>query len=95
MEIVRIIRKGPMLIPVKRDQLGADLAYFETSGQTADGRVVFLQVKGGGRPRATLIAEAAEGFGKHRFPALSRRELHIWRPFAREPEVVDMGSGRG
>lgn len=94
LEVVRIIRKGAQTIPVKRDQLGADLGYFTVDGPTTSGDLVLLQVKGGGRPRGTLIAEAAAAFDLHRFPAHTRRELHIWRPFARDPEVIDMSNWR-
>lgn len=83
MELHRINYKSDgSMVPTKRDQLGADLGYLDT------GVVVFVQVKGGLAPRSALVSAARAGFSNYRWPRFCRREVHIWRPFASEPEVV-------
>ena len=85
MEIQRIIYTPDGMLPTKRDQAGADLMFFDL----AAGVVVFVQVKGGAsKSIATLTKDAMRAFEKFTFPFHSRRELHVWRPLARAPEVV-------
>lgn len=81
MELHRVNFTRHGMIPTKRDQLGADLGYLDHNV------VVFVQVKGGLRPQSTLWAEAKEAFSNYRWPRFSRRELHVWRPFASSPEI--------
>ena len=82
MEIQRTVWGGGLMIPTKKDQWGADLMY-------SDGVVfVHVQVKGGLKPTSTLLKAAQRGFDAFRFPTHSRRELHVWRPRARVPEIV-------
>lgn len=82
MELVRtnFTPMGP--VRTKRDQLGADLGYL------ADDVVVFVQVKGGLASSASLTKAAAKRFADFRFPIYCRRELHIWRRRAHDPQVV-------
>lgn len=83
MELVRVVRTLNGTFPTKRDQWGADLQYLTAAGAT------LLQVKGGGKPSITLLKEAQEAFDAHAFPASVRLEVHIWRPRARLPEVLE------
>lgn len=84
MEIMRVVFTEHGTVPTKRDQLGADLGYLDMAKQV----VVFVQVKGGLAPFATLFSQARRAFGQYRFPKHSRRELHIWRPGASAPEIT-------
>ena len=83
MELQRVVHTRDGIFPTKRDQWGSDWIYL-----TPD-CVVFLQVKGGGRPRASLLKEAQDKFDQHKFPASVMLELHIWRPRARAPEIIE------
>lgn len=76
------------MVPVKRDQLGADVGYLDLKKN----RVVFVQVKGGAKPTSTLLLAARRAFDEYEFPKKAARlELHVWRPMAREPEVIVCG----
>jgi len=88
MELVRTVHTPNGTFPTKRDQFGSDLLYL------ADDVVVFVQVKGGGKPMSTLVLEAQRAFDEQVFPLHSRRELHVWRPRARAPEIKTW-TGRG
>lgn len=83
MEIVRVRFTKRGAFPEKRDQLGSDLGYLDVVGDA----VVFVQVKSGLRPTPTLVKEAARAFDAFVFPKSARREIHIWRPRSRTPEV--------
>ena len=83
MELVRTVHTGNGVFHTKRDQWGSDLAYFDHD------TVVFVQVKGGGKPLSTLLREAGKAFAEHRFPNTCRVELHVWRRLARAPEVFE------
>lgn len=84
MELVRIVHtRDGGVFPTKKDQWGADLQYLDTRG------AVMLQVKGGGKPTITLVKEAQKKFDDHAFPASVRLEVHVWRPGARQPEVIE------
>ena len=83
MELVRVVHTADGVFPTKRDQWGADLQYLTAAGAT------MLQVKGGGKPIITLVREAQEKFDQHAFPASVRLEVHIWRPRARAPEIIE------
>ena len=85
MEIQRVVFTQNGMIPCKRDQLSADIAFM------TDDIVVFVQVKSGAKPTTTLVKDARRGFEKYRFPRHSRQEVHIWRPRARQPEVFVIG----
>lgn len=82
MEINRIVYTPNGPVPTKRDQLGADL------GAMGDEGVFFVQVKSGGKPTSTLLAEAQKAFDQHRFTNDVRCYLHVWRFGARVPEVL-------
>ena len=84
MEIMRTVWTPCGPVCTKKDQAGSDLMYFTKSV------VVFCQVKGGMKPLSTLIKDAARSFANYEFPEHSRQELHVWRPRARQPEVVAM-----
>jgi hypothetical protein len=83
MELVRVVHTSDGVFPTKRDQWGSDLAYFDLDA----GVVVFVQVKGGGKPLVSLQKEAHKAFNEHHFPQHSRQELHVWRRMARAPEI--------
>ena len=83
MELVRVVHTVDGVFPVKKDQLASDLMYL-----TSDA-VVFLQVKGGGKPLAVLTKQAQDKFDDHSFNSSCRLELHVWRPRARAPEIIE------
>lgn len=83
MEVNRIVYTLDGMFPTKRDQWASDLLYL-----TPDG-AVFLQVKSGGKPTITLLKEAQKKFDDHAFPASVRLEVHIWRPRAKQPEIIE------
>jgi len=83
MELVRVVRTSEGTFPTKRDQWGADLQYLTSAG------AVLVQVKGGGKPLVTLVKEAQAAFDAHAFPASVRLEVHVWRPRARAPEIIE------
>jgi hypothetical protein len=83
MELVRVVHTSEGVFPTKRDQLGSDLLYLTPAG------AVFLQVKGGGKPLVSLVKEAQVAFDAHAFPASVRLEVHVWRPRARAPEIIE------
>ena len=83
MEIVRTNHTPNGVFSTKKDQWGSDLVYMDALD------VVFVQTKGGGKPTATLIKDAEEAFGEVKWATHSRRELHIWRPRKRAPEVIE------
>lgn len=83
MEIQRVVHTPSGIFPSKRDQWGSDWIYLTTEGAT------LLQVKGGGKPRTVLIKEAQDKFDQFSFPKNMRLEVHIWRPRARAPEIIE------
>ena len=83
MEIIRVVYTPNGMVPIKRDQVGADLAYIN------DLQVVFVQVKkGGSKSTAQLTRDAVAAFAEFRWAKHTKRELYIWRPLARQPEVI-------
>ena len=87
MEINRIVYTPNGMIPTKRDQLGADLGALDLYKN----KVVLIQVKGGGKPLKALQADAQRAFDEYEFPKKAvRLELHVWRPFAHDPIVVEL-----
>jgi len=83
LELVRVVHTDEGMFPTKRDQMGSDLQYLTRAG------VTFLQVKGGGKPTKELLRQAQKEFDEHAFPANVRLELHVWRPGARAPEIIE------
>jgi hypothetical protein len=83
MEIQRTVWVNGRMIPTKKDQWGADLIY------AADDVYVLVQVKGGLKPTSTLVKAAKRCFEQHKFPLHSRREVHVWKLRAREPEIIE------
>lgn len=83
MELVRVVRTYEGQFPTKRDQWASDLLYLTSAG------AVFLQVKGGGKPTISLVKDAQKKFDDHAFPASVRLEVHVWRPGARKPEIIE------
>lgn len=83
MELVRVVHTPNGVFPTKKDQLASDLLYLTKK------HVVFLQVKGGGRSVAVLTKEAQDKFDNHSYNRSCRLELHIWRPRARAPEIIE------
>jgi hypothetical protein len=82
METLRTIWTVGGPVCVKRDAFGSDLMYLTKE------IVVFVQVKGGLKALTTLIKDARRAFDAHAFPVHTRQELHVWRPFSRQPEIV-------
>jgi len=74
------------LIPVKRDQFGADLLAVKRA------RIIFVQVKGGESWRSQLAA-ARDEFARYPLSAHAEQWIVGWRPFVREPEVIVVAVG--
>lgn len=83
MEIVRTNHTPNGVFTTKKDQFGSDLLYLAVDVP------VFVQTKGGGKPTATLIKDAEKAFGEVKWSKHCRRELHIWRPRKRAPEIIE------
>ena len=82
MELLRIIFTPNGMVPTKRDQWASDLI-----AQRADeDAVLFVQVKGG---KKASVAEAKRKFHEHAFARCTRRVIHVWRPYASQPEVIE------
>lgn len=71
---------GGRMIPIKRDQLGADLLAMSRS------EVILAQVKGGGTARRQRAA-ARRTFDQFPIPAFVQTWIVTWQPRAREPEI--------
>ena len=84
MEVLRTVWTPHGPVCTKRDTFGSDLMYMTKAV------VVFVQVKGGMKPLSTLVKDAARTFGRYAFAEHCRQELHVWRPRAKQPEVVAM-----
>lgn len=75
---------GGRMIPIKRDQLGADLM-----AVSADA-IILVQVKfGTNRRGAGHLAAGRREFAKYAMPALVQRWIVIWAPRMREPEILE------
>ena len=74
------------LIPVKRDQLGADLIAVSRFGTK------FIQCKGGATWRSGLAAARAE-FAKYPLGPGAEQHIHGWDPGAHHPEVLIVAVG--
>src|ERR1043165_4266167 len=72
------------LVPVKRDQMGADLLAVNHE------RVIFAQIKWGETWRSQLAAARRE-FSKYPLAADCEQVIIGWPPRAREPEVIEIG----
>lgn len=83
MEVVRTNWTSSGPLPVKRDQLGADL------GAMNEAEVLFVQVKGTRTERRPSLAPARRAFQQFRWARCTRREIHVWRLGASNPEVVE------
>lgn len=84
LEVGRIVFTPDGMIATKKDQFASDLLAM----RSGDTDVLFVQVKGGKTARAQL-AKARREFAKHQFARCARRIVHVWKPLAREPEVVE------
>lgn len=75
-------REPGKLIPIKRDQMGADLLAMSKE------HVVFVQVK----LNRNNIGAARIEFAKHTFPESKEIEkwIVVWEPRDREPEVIEV-----
>ena len=83
MELVRTVHLPRGIIPVKRDQWGADLI-----AKRADD-LLFVQVKSVALGRSPDLAGARLAFADAGpWPPGTRRVVHVWRPRARIPEEV-------
>lgn len=81
LELLRVVYTSRGMVPTKKDQYGSDLI-----AQRADeDGVLFVQVKGGVKVN---VAKAKREFESHQFARTSRREIHVWRPLARAPEII-------
>lgn len=76
---------GGRLIPIKRDQFGADLLAVSKT------ELIFVQVKLKGPTNTSgLRASAIAEFAKHIIPAFAQQWVVIWEPKAREPEIHEV-----
>lgn len=84
LEVVRwVYRPGGTPIPVKRDQLGADLLALSAYG------VVLIQVKGGEQARGGgQFLPAQRIFAAVQAPPSVVKWIVAWAPRAREPRIV-------
>lgn len=84
LEVVRwVYRPGGTPIPVKKDQLGADLLALSASG------VVLIQVKGGEQARGGgQFLPAQRIFAAVQAPPCVVKWIVAWAPRAREPRIV-------
>ena len=75
------------MVPVKRDQLAADVGFLDLPND----RVVLVQVKSGAKSTNILLKAAQRAFSAYAFPKTAvRLELHVWRLRARAPEVLSI-----
>jgi hypothetical protein len=86
MERVHWIQTDTGRVPVKKDQLGSDLLAVSRD------RIVFVQVKGGKTGRSNLAAGRTT-FAQFVFPAGTQQWVVMWKPRAREPEIVVVSEG--
>jgi hypothetical protein len=71
--------KGDRMIPVKRDQFGADLLAVNHD------EIIFVQVK----LNRKNIAAGRHEFARYTFPPSTQRWIVIWEPKAHEPDIED------
>jgi len=71
---------GGRMIPVKKDQFGADLLAVTAT------EIVFVQVK----LNRNNIAAGRHEFAKFTFPTTTQQWIVIWEPRQREPEIIEM-----
>ena len=81
MEVVRFVGY-PNRIPVKRDQLGADLGAMNAE------RLILIQCKGGDAATGGTFPQARREFGQFVFPDFVERWILGWPPRAREPRII-------
>ncbi len=84
LEVSRIVYTPRGMIAVKHDQWASDLI-----AQKADeDAVLFIQVQRLERSSRTR-ARRQRDFAAHAFARCTRRIIVSWKPFAREPEVIE------
>ena len=83
MEVVRWVQTPRGRLPVKRDQLHADL------GALSATELLFVQVKAG---QKNDVAGAVRGFKEHTFPPFAKLWVVFWKFRARGPIVTDVTS---
>lgn len=82
LEEVRMVGRGERLVPVKRDQFGADLLAMSHND------ILFVQVKSARKGGRVDLARARRAFAGHVFAQGTRRCIHVWRYRRREVEVI-------
>lgn len=84
MEVVRWVGvPGGRRVPIKRDQLGADLGAMNAT------EIVFVQCKGGKQAiGAGTFPAARREFERFVFPPGVQRWIVAWAPRARAPRVI-------
>ena len=78
---------GGRPIPVKRDQLGADLLAVSAT------ELVLVQVKSVGPKTSPDRLGAIREFAKYTVPAFVQQWVVIWKPRQREPEIIEPMKG--
>ena len=76
-------RTGKLLY-VKRDLFASDILAMKRD------KVIFVQVKSGGKGTGINIKGAIEEFNKYPFPNFIDRWIVIWKDKEKEPEIVDI-----
>lgn len=86
LERVFWIQRGPVRMPVKRDQFASDLIAVSARD------VVFVQVKGGEQARGNgTFPVAGRQFAEFVFPPGVRRWVVAFAPRSRAPRVIEFG----
>ena len=86
LERVLYLQGAHGLIPIKRDQYGADLE------AKSSARTIYAQVKGGESARSQLAAARAE-FAKYPLAPCDEQWIVTRQPRAREPEIYVVAVG--
>ena len=53
-------------------------------------KIIFVQVKSGGKNTSINIKKAIEEFNKYPFPKFIDRWIIVWQDRQREPDIIDM-----
>jgi len=72
------------LIYIKRDLFASDILAMKSD------KVIFVQVKSGGKKTGIDIQKAIKEFNKYPFPKFIDRWIIVWQDRQREPEIIDM-----
>ncbi len=84
LEVVRWIRRPEGRMPVKHDQLGADLLAMNAE------KIVLIQVKSGLQCIGNgQFPQARREFAKFTFPPFVKCFIVAWAPRARAPRLID------